>query len=110
MRDDAFAIWLAQTHRTRAGARLGARPQSDAKSRCRRIESIEGSLDGHFARDRMKILLSRLAYSRLDERGGVSPLHRIPIDGDVVSGTASLRNAANLYRLFGEDCPPNRES
>src|SRR6266478_2549386 len=106
MRDDAFATWLAQTHRTRTGARLGARPQSDAKSRCRRIESVEGSLDAHFARDQMKTLLNHLTYSRLDEGSGVSPRHHISIDGDVVNGTASLRNAANLYRLFCTDSAP----
>lgn len=64
-------------------------------------------LDGHFVRDRMRGLLDVLTYSRSDERSGVSARHRVPIDGDVVNGTASLRNAANLYRLFCEDCPPN---
>jgi hypothetical protein len=53
----------------------------------------------------MKGLLNRLTYSRSDERSGVSARHEIPIDGDAVNGTASLRNAANLYRLFCEDCP-----
>jgi hypothetical protein len=54
----------------------------------------------------MASLLDQLTYSRADERGGVSPPHDIPIDGDVVNGTASLRNAANLYRLFCNDSPP----
>lgn len=107
MRDDDFAVWLAENHRTRHGGRLGARPRSNARSRCKRIENYEGSLDGHFALDRMKGLLSVLTYSRSDERSGVSARHRLPIDGDVVNGTASLRNAANLYRLFCEDYPPN---
>lgn len=106
MRDDDFAEWLAETHRTRHGGRLGARPRSDARSRCRRIEKYEGSLDKYFALDRMKGLLDVLTYSRSDERSGVSARHRVPIDGDVVNGTASLRNAANLYRLFCEDYPP----
>jgi hypothetical protein len=109
VRDDDFAVWLAESHRTRHGGRLGARPRSDARSRCRRIEKYEGSLDGHFALDRMKGVLSVLTYSRSDELGGVSVRHCVPIDGDVVNGTASLRNAANLYRLFCEDCPPNRK-
>src|SRR6266852_1948656 len=106
MRDDAFASWLSQTHRTRTGASLGRRRQADARSRCKRIESHEGNLDTHFRRDGMASLLGQLTYSRSDERGGVSPRHDIPIDGDVVNGTASLRNAANLYRLFCNDCPP----
>lgn len=70
-------------------------------------KTTEGSLDGHFALDRMKGLLGVLTYSRSDERSGVSARHCVPIEGDVVNGTAFLRNAANLYRLFCEDCPPN---
>src|SRR5258706_11115863 len=89
MRDDAFATWLSQTHRTKAGGRLGRRPQADARSRCKRIESYEGDLDAHFRRDRMATVLDRLTYSRVDERGGVTPRHDIPIDGDLVNGTAS---------------------
>jgi hypothetical protein len=108
MRDDEFASWLSETHRTRVGTRLGRRPQSDALSRCRRVESHEGNLDAHFARDRMKHLLDRLTYSRTDERNGISARHSISIDGDVVNGTASLRNAADLYRRFCEDRPPNQ--
>jgi len=45
-------------------------------------------------------MLNRLVYSRLDERGDVTPRHDIPTDGDLVNGTVELRNAANLYRLF----------
>lgn len=106
MRDDAFATWLSQTHRTKAGGRLGKRPQADARSRCKRIESYEGDLDTQFRRDRMAALLSRLTFSRGDERSGVAPTHEIPIHGDLVNGTASLRNAANLYRSFCNDYPP----
>ncbi|HKY29053.1 MAG TPA: hypothetical protein VJM12_14025 [Pyrinomonadaceae bacterium] len=106
MRDDAFATWLSQKHRTRTGTRLGTRPQADARSRCRRVESYEGDLDEHFRRDQMATVIARLTYSRADEGGGLAPRHDIPIDGDVVNGTASLRNAANLYRLFCTDCPP----
>jgi hypothetical protein len=106
MRDDDFAMWLEQNYRTKQGTRLETRPRSDARSRCKRIERYEGNLDIHFAQDRMNSLLEALAYSRDDERGGVSLRHHIPIDGDEVNGTASLRNAANLYRLFCQDYPP----
>jgi hypothetical protein len=107
VREDGFATWLAESHRTKDGGRLGARPRSDAKSRCKRVAEKEGNLDRHFALDRMKGLLGVLTYSRSDERSGISVRHRVPIDDDVVNGTASLRNAVNLYRLFCEDSPPN---
>lgn len=69
-------------------------------SNCLRIESFEGSLDEAFERDGMRTLLERLRYSTADARAGAPARHRIPIDGDVRNGTATLRNAANLYLDF----------
>ena len=105
MRDDDFAVWLAENHRTRHGGRLGARPPSDATIAMQGHRKLRREFGWAF--DRMKGLLDVLKYSRSDERSGVSARHCVPIDGDVVNGTASLRNAANLYRLFCEDCQPN---
>jgi len=108
MRDDEFAIWLEQRYVTKQGGRLGERPRSDARSRCKRVERYEGNLDTHFATDRLQALLDSLAYSRGDADRGVGPGHRVPIDGDAVSGTASLRSAVSLYRQFCEISPPGR--
>jgi hypothetical protein len=96
MRNDDFATWLELNYVTRKGTRLEVRPRSDAKSRCKRVERYEGDLDMHFAQDKMEGLLQTLSNYQ----------HRVPIDGDIVIGTASLRNAVNLYRLFCQDNPP----
>ena len=106
MRMDDFADWLRDTYRTRAGTLLEQRPQSDAKSRCKRVEDAEGDLDGHFACDGLRGLLQRLTYSTADAANGRVPAHHIQIDGNPVTGTASLRTAIRLYQQFCEHAPP----
>lgn len=87
-----FQRWLSD--------RYDDRTCSSRLSNCRRIEEFEGDLDEHFSRNGMSELLQRLTYSRDDLAAGRLPEHRIPIAGDVYTGTATLRTAANLYRRF----------
>ena len=103
MRDDDFAVWLEKTD-------LTTRAQSDTKSRCRRIEKSEDDLDldKEFVQDSMEGLLDSLKYSRADESGGVLVKHLIPINGDLVNGTASLLSAAKKYQKFCLDYPPKQ--
>jgi hypothetical protein len=100
MRISEFSKWL-EVH-----TNLGTRAQSDAKSRCKRIEKYEGDLDHHFIKDSISDLLERFKYSRHDQKGGISLKHKIIIKGDEVNGTASLLNAANLYYKFCLAFPP----
>jgi hypothetical protein len=71
MREDSFATWLEQIHKTKDGSPLTLAAQRDALSRCRRIERHEGNLDEHFKKDKMSNLLNRINN------------HSIPIDGNV---------------------------
>ncbi|MBM9521267.1 hypothetical protein JWG39_15715 [Desulforhopalus vacuolatus] len=100
MKENEFEKWLIDEYVTRNGTRLQKRPRSDAKSRCKRVEKHEGNLDSHYKMDGMRSLLNSLAYSKSDQDAGVSPKHSIPIEGDILNGTASLRNAVNLYCQF----------
>jgi len=101
-----FADWLRTTYRTTRGTSLQSAPQADAKSRCKRVEDLEGDLDGHFARDGLRSLLNQLTYTAGDAAQGHTPKHHIPIDGNMVTGTASLRSAIRLYQLFCQRWPP----
>ena len=103
MKKNEFDKWLIEKYVTRNGTPLQKRPRSDAKSRCKRVERHEGDLDIHFKKDNMLSLLNKLAYSKGDQESGVSPRHSIPIDGNIQNGTASLRNATNLYCQFCMD-------
>ncbi len=57
----------------------------------------------HFAleyADGLSALLERLTYSTDDARYGRRAKHRIPISGDVRTGTSTLKTAIRLYRDF----------
>ena len=96
MQKGQFERWLLDirglSHRT-VDSRL---------SNCRRLETYEGDLDDHFDRDRLEGLIARLAYSTTDERRNAPPRHGVPIDGDLRTGSASLKSAATLYKEFRE--------
>ena len=86
MREERFKVWLGVDRKLSAGT-VGSRI-----SNCRRVEHFEGDLDGHYDADGLNGLLDRLNPGE--------PKHRIPIDGHVYNGTATLKSAVGLYRAF----------
>lgn len=66
-------------------------------SNCMRVCKYEGDLDLHYSRDRCRNLLNRLAYSAYDYEKHIPPRHRVPINGNIYTGTATLRAAVQLY-------------
>lgn len=94
MQEGQFEHWLLNvrglSHGT-TGSRL---------SNCRRLETYEGDLDEHFDRDGLEGLIARLVYSSTDERHNALPRHRVPIHGDLRTGSATLKSAATLYQEF----------
>ncbi len=69
-------------------------------SNCRRVAQHEGDLDEHFDNDHCQSLLERLAYSKKDADRGIPPQHEIPMEGDLLKGTATLKSAVKLYKEF----------
>lgn len=67
---------------------------------CDRLAHYAGDLDAHFDNDRMEGLLARLTYSTDDQRRGAPQRHRVPINGNMRNGTATLKSAATLYWEF----------
>ena len=67
---------------------------------CRRVERYEGDLDRHFDNDQCCNLLWRLTYSAEDYRRQQQPKHNIPINGNVRTGSARLKQAVTLYVQF----------
>jgi hypothetical protein len=53
-------------------------------------------------------LLAKFEYGRKDEMRNVKPSHSIPIDGDLTSGTATLKSAIVLYAKFCKAWPKGR--
>jgi hypothetical protein len=70
------------------------------KSNCLRVCEYEGDLDIHFETDSCNSIIEKLSYSTEDERDKSSPKHKIPIDGNIRKGTATLKQAVRLYVDF----------
>lgn len=94
MNEEAFCSWLS--------ASLGAGTIRSRLANCRTVQDIEGDLDEHFNQDRLCGLLKLLSYSKPDERERRPARHRIPINGNVYNGTATLKSAVSLYKRFCE--------
>lgn len=102
LRQDDFDRWLRRVYVTRNGGRLNDSTRGSRVANCRTVESYEGDLDEHFEKDGLAELLGRLAYSTGDERECRQARHRIPINGNVRNGSATLKSAVSLYQQFRE--------
>ena len=94
MRHEEFRVWLCH---------VKALKESTASSRisnCVNVEKYVGDLDGLFKQDQLYELLGKLSYSKEDQRQNRLAHHAIPIDGDIYTGTATLRSAIRLYKEF----------
>lgn len=76
---------------------MKANTAQSRNSNCNRVERFEGSIKDHFEKDKCNSLLMRLEYSMDDQVHNIAPKHSIPIDGNIFNGTATLRQAVNLY-------------
>lgn len=72
-------------------------------SNCRNVENYEGNLDNHFLNDYGLSLLSKLSYSVNDENLNIPAKHKIPINGNIRKGSATLKQAINLYMNFRKE-------
>ena len=100
MRKHEFATWLGQKYPF-SGGTAGSR-----LSNGERIKEIYGDLDRYYREDRLQHLLSCLAYSAADERANRPNPSKIPINGNLRNGLATLRNAVSLYREFSDGVAP----
>lgn len=79
---------------------MNARTIRSRVSNCKRVAQFEGDLRQHFKKDECRDLLDRLIYTARDQRLSRKPNHGIPIDGDVRTGSATLKQAVSLYVQF----------
>ena len=86
MQETRFENWL--------GAVRGSNERTIASrlSNCRRVEAFEGDLDALYDADRLDGLIERLHPA--------NPKHKVPINGNIHDGTATLKSAVSLYCEF----------
>lgn len=105
LRERDFELWLEQHYKSDRGRSLDPRSIGSRLSNCRHVAEYEGNLDDHFERDEMAELLLKFEYGRKEEKRHVKPRHSVPIDGDLTSGTATLKSAIVLYAKFCKAWP-----
>lgn len=94
MRKEEFTQWL------RGVKKLGEGTISSRVSNVLRVNRVEGDLDKHYQENKCKILLNKFEYSKLDYYEKKLLKHNIVINGDPVTGTATLKRAVKLYLEF----------
>ena len=69
-------------------------------SNCRKVEKYYNDLDLQFKKDEGNSLKLILSYSTEDKRNNAETKHNIPIVGNLLTGSAALKQAVNLYMKF----------
>lgn len=93
MRNAEFKNWLKEQ---------GYQPNvvNTRAGNCETVCNYEGDLDSLYLKDKCHDLLNRLSYSTDDERHNRPTKHSIPINGNKRTGSATLKQAVNLYIKF----------
>jgi hypothetical protein len=93
MKIEQFKKWLKKTgyKDTVVNSRAG---------NCNKVSKYEGDLDLLFAKDECADLLARLNYTTDDERNNRKVKHKVPINGNKRTGSATLKSAVSLYVDF----------
>lgn len=71
-------------------------------SNCKNVEKYY-SLDKQFSKDEGASLMEQLSYSTDDERQNIKQKHKVPIDGNIREGSATLKSAVKLYMEFRKE-------
>lgn len=69
-------------------------------SNCLKIEKHYGDLDDNFNEDYCNQIIAELSYSKDDENNNRPAIHPIQINGNIRTGSATLKHAVNLYVDF----------
>lgn len=94
MQRDAFIHWLT-AHRGQKANSAASRAGN-----CATVERAYARSLDTFDPAEFTALLEEFRYSTDDQRAGRPVLHRVCVDGDQRTGTATLRSALSLYRAF----------
>ncbi len=86
MQETRFENWLG------AVRGLSERTIGSRLSNIRRVEAFEGDLDAFYDADGLDGLIERLHPA--------NPKHKVPINGNLYNGTATLKSAVSLYCEF----------
>lgn len=96
MKEKEFKKWLSQKY-------VNNSTVANRLSNCKNVENVYGNLDVHFEKDECLKILGDLIYTIKDERKNKPAKHKIEINGDIRTGSATLKQAVKLYVVFREE-------
>lgn len=96
MKEQEFKKWLLEKKYEESACR-------NRISNCKNVEKYYLDLDEQYSKDRCENLMSILSYSTADERAKLPPQHIIPINGDIRTGSATLKQAVKRYVEFRDE-------
>lgn len=95
MKREEFKNWLVKNYKNGKGMSLHA--AESRVSNAQKVEEALGDLDAHYEADKLVSVIAQLAYSARETR----PLPKgIVINGDYVTGMATLRQGVRRYIDF----------
>lgn len=100
MQESLFLRYLRVDHEGKHGHGLSEKTIQSRVANCRTVERHEGNLDDFFDQDKLKDLLHRLHYTKAEQETHQPLRHKIPINGNWYTGSATLKAAVKLYRQF----------
>jgi len=92
-KEEIFKIWLQEQN-------FDSKTINSRVSSYKRLCAAEGDLDDLYNKNLYEDLLNRLSYSIKDEKSNAKPRHKVKINGNIRTGSASLKQAATLYKQF----------
>lgn len=96
MKTDEFKSWLQTKYPDSAPT------VRNRISNCKTVENHHGDLDEYYKKDRCNALIEEFNYSADDEKENREQKHKVPIDGNIKNGSATLKSAIRLYAEFRE--------
>lgn len=96
MKTDEFKRWLQAKYPDSAAV------VRNRISNCKTVENHHGDLDDYYKKDRCNALIEEFCYTTDDERMNRPQNHKVPIDGNIRNGSATLKSAIRLYAEFRE--------
>lgn len=72
-------------------------------SNCKNVEKYYGDLESAYKKEKCNSIIEELQYSVEDERENNPQRHLIPINGNIRTGSATLKQAVNLYVDFRDE-------
>ncbi len=107
MQEVDFRVWLSSIYESRNGIGLAEGVRSSRVANCRTVERCEGDLDKFYEVDGLDDLIARLNYSTNDERLENPVKHKVSINGNLRTGSSTLKSAVKLYQNFKRDVDVN---